>query len=147
MNKLIGTIKEIHKKDVYMIKTGTFYHAYNRDAYILSYLFGYKIKEIESQTKECGFPLSALPKVKAKLENSKINYLTLDRRNNYDVDEQENYKNLNNYDRYYEKAHKYINSQRRIDRISNFLQENINEDDFLEIVKEMEEIINERRKI
>ena len=44
MNKMIETIKEIHTKDICLFKIGTFYHAYGRDAYILSYMFGYKIK-------------------------------------------------------------------------------------------------------
>ena len=43
MNKMIETIKEIHTKDICLFKIGTFYHAYGRDAYILSYMFGYKI--------------------------------------------------------------------------------------------------------
>ena len=50
----------------------------------------------------------ALPKVTSKLENSQINYIVIDRRNNYDVDLKEDYKNLNKYDKYYEKANKII---------------------------------------
>ena len=108
MNKMIETIKEIHTKDICLFKIGTFYHAYGRDAYILSYMFGYKIKDLEKKYKECGFPVSAISKVCAKLENNKINYLIIDRRNNYDVDEKEDYKNLNRYAEFYEKANKYV---------------------------------------
>ena len=99
MNKMIETINEVNSKYVCMFKIGTFYHAYNRDSYILSYLFKYKIKELGNNHKECGFPIAALPKVMAKLEEKEINYLVLDRRNNYDVDNKEDYKNLNNYDK------------------------------------------------
>lgn len=147
MNKMIDTIKDVHQDYVCMFKVGTFYHVYNKDAYIMSYIFDYKIKEVGNKIKECGFPLSALPKVIAKLENNKINYITIDRRNNYDVDSKENYKNLNNYDKFYEKSRKYINKQKRIDSIVCFLKENINEEDFFEIINEMEKVMYERRKV
>lgn len=101
MNEMIKTIKEIHPKFLCMFKIGAFYHVYNRDSYILSYLFNYKIKDLASNHKECGFPESALPKVMTKLENNKINYLLIDRRNNYDVDREEDYKDLNKYEKNY----------------------------------------------
>ena len=147
MNKIIETIEEVHNKDICMFKVGNFYHIYNKDAEILSYVFKYKIKELGENLKECGFPIVVLPKIMAKLEDLKINYLTLDRRNNYDVDTKEDYKNLNNYEKYYEKAHKYINHSKKIKKISNFLEENIEKEDFSELIKRMEDIINERRKI
>ena len=147
MNKIIETIEEVHNKDICMFKVGNFYHIYNKDAEILSYVFKYKIKELGENLKECGFPIVVLPKIMAKLEDLKINYLTLDRRNNYDVDTKEDYKNLNNYEKYYEKAHKYINKNKKIKKISNFLEENIEKEDFSELIKRMEDIINERRKI
>lgn len=147
MNEMIKTIKEIHSKDVCLFKIGAFYHTYNRDSYVVSYLFKYKIKELESNHKECGFPESALPKVKAKLENNKISYLVIDRRNNYDVDEQEDYKDLNNYEKIYEKANKEINRNKRIVRLSEFLKDNIDSKDFIKIIGKMEEIMYERGEI
>ena len=147
MNKIIETIKEIHNRDICMFKVGTFYHIYNKDAEILSYIFKYKIKEIGENLKECGFPIAALPKVMAKLENLKINYLTLDRRNNYDVDAKEDYKKLNNYEKYYEKAHRYINNNKRIKNLTMFLEENIEKENFKELMKNLEDVVYERRKI
>lgn len=55
----------------------------------------------------------------AKLENKKINYLIVDRRNNYDVDEFYDNKNLNTYNQTYEKAKQYINSKHRVDKYIN----------------------------
>ena len=147
MNKIIETIKEIHNKDICMFKVGTFYHIYNKDAEILSYILKYKIKELGENHKECGFPLGALPKVTAKLEDLKINYLTLDRRNNYDVDAKEDYKNLNNYEKYYQKAHRYVNNYKRIEKLSDFLKENIEKECFSELIKRAENVIYEGRKI
>ena len=53
-----------------MIKVGKFYKVYAKDAYIISYLFEYKIKE-EGKMETCGFPEQILNKVKANLENKR----------------------------------------------------------------------------
>ena len=45
---IIKTIKSIHPDSVTLVKTGKFYNVYGRDSYILSYLFGYKLKEVEN---------------------------------------------------------------------------------------------------
>ena len=87
MNKMITTIKQIHSKAVCLFEIGGFYHVYGRDADIISYLFGYKIKMLEPNIKECGFPVFIISKVKAQLENNKIDYLQISRRNNYEVEE------------------------------------------------------------
>lgn len=147
MNEMIKTIKELHQVDVCLFKIGNFYHAYNKDSFILSYVFGYKIKELGANHRECGFPEVALSKVLAKLENKKINYLVLDRRNNYDVDYKQDYKKQNNYEKAYEMAKKNINRNKRIERLSEFLKENINSEDFVEIIGKMEEIMYERGEI
>ena len=95
MKDIIKTIKEIHKETICLFRVGTFYHCYNRDAYILSYFFHYKIKRLELNEVECGFPVASIGKITAKLENHKINYTIIDRRNNYDEEQFQNYKNLN----------------------------------------------------
>ncbi len=44
MLTMVKAIEQIHPKDVVLFKIGSFYHAYSKDSYILSYLFEYKIK-------------------------------------------------------------------------------------------------------
>lgn len=44
-----------------------------------------------------GFPTSSIKKVEARLENKKINYIVLDRKDNYAVNERTDFKNLNTY--------------------------------------------------
>ena len=129
-----------------MIKIGKFYHIYGKDAYIISYIFNYKITETDG-VKICGFPENSIKRVCAKLEENKINYIIVDRRNNYEVDEISNNKNLNTYNKYFNKSKKYINEKIRIDNIYNYLLENIDKSNFLSIVKKVEEIIYERREI
>ena len=147
MNEMIKTIKEIHKNDLCMFKIGTFYHCYGRDAYILSYIFGYKMKSLEKNYKECGFPVSAINKIMAKLEILKINYILIDRRNNYEIDDKIDFKDLNEYETYYEKANIYLNYKSRIDNINSFLLENMNRKDFRKILSQIEEVIYERREV
>ena len=95
---MIKAIKQVHSKSVVLVKIGSFYHAYGKDSYILSYMFGYKLKKFEKDYTTCGFPLDSISKVIAKLEEKKINYVILDRRNNYEEDEKSDNGNLNTYD-------------------------------------------------
>lgn len=106
---IVKNIKPIHPEYVVLIKIGKFYYNYGKDAYIISYIFNYKLKTIEENIKVCAFPVSITNKILAKLEENKINYLLIDRRNNYDVDSKFNNKNLNRYNVILEKATKYIN--------------------------------------
>ena len=92
-------------------------YSYGKDAYIMSYIFGYKLKLIENNIYVCAFPKNGLNKVMAKLENKKINYIVLDRRNNYRVDERFDNGNLNKYSKYIEKAIKYVKRKKQIDII------------------------------
>ena len=83
----------------------------------------------------------------AKLEENKINYIIIDRRNNYEVDEKSDNGNLNKYNLYLEKSKKYINKKNKIEEIYNYLISNIENDTNNELIKKIESQINERRKI
>lgn len=145
---IVKNIKQIHVKDVVLIHIGKFYYAYGKDAYVLSYLFQYKLMPIENQnTYSCAFPEQSFTKVIAHLENKKINYIVVDKRNNYDIEENLNNKNLNTYDKHFEKAKKYVNLRMRISNISNYLIKHIYEDNVIDKIKEMEKIINETGKV
>lgn len=146
IKNMIQTMKLVHKLDIVLVKIGNFYQVYGKDAYIISYLFGYKLKKIEN-TRMCGFPLSSVNRMIATLENKKINCLIIDRRNNYEVEERADNKNLNNYTKCFEKAKKYISDKTKIDNVNNFLLKNINQEDFKDIIRKMEDEINERGKI
>ena len=72
---VIKNIKQIHKEDIVFVKLGKFYYCYGKDAYIISYLFKYKLSLVENRVYSCGFPSQSLNKVLAMLENRKINYV------------------------------------------------------------------------
>lgn len=140
---IVRNVKEVHKEYVIIIKVGNFYNCYGKDSYIISYLLGYRINIIESNIYNCSFPKSAYNKVLAILEKNKINYITLDKRNNYDVEDKDNNKNLNKYIEIYEKAKKEIARKMRIEKIYKYLLVCNDET----TIYEVEKIINERRKI
>ena len=138
---MIKGIKQIHSKDVVLVKIGKFYYCYGKDAYMISYFFDYKLNLVENIIYSCGFPSQSLSKVIAKLEKKKISYLIADRRNNYEVEEKKNYKNLNSYDKYYEKAKEKMNIRLRIQRINNYLLENSDKNNIKGLLIELEKIL------
>lgn len=127
-----------------MFKMESFYHTYSKDAYIMSYLFDYKTKKIEQNYSTCGFPSSSLAKNLAKLEEKKINYVIVDKRNNYEDDEKSDNKNLNQYDEIFEKAHKYVTIRNRIENINQELLKNIDEPNIKEKILKVEVAIKNR---
>lgn len=63
-------IKLVHPNDIALFNVGKFYYAYGKDAYILSYLFKYKLMLIEQyKVYSIAFPKASLPRVTAELEN------------------------------------------------------------------------------
>lgn len=141
------TIKEVHPDYVIIYKVGEFYNCYNRDAYILSYLMEYSIRAVSKNNYVTGFPKNSLNKVKAKLENRKINYLCLDPRNNYYEDEKSDNGNLNKYNEIFSKANEYVKKKRAIENISDELEEKIDEENFWNIITKIKGTINERGEI
>lgn len=141
---IVKNVKEIHNKYVVLVKVGNFYYCYGRDSYIISYLLNYKINILKDYTYSCSFPQSAINKVMSMLENNKINYVILDRRNNYEIIEKSDNRNLNKYDKIYEIGRKEKAKKMRVEKIYSYLLENSNDTEFID---KIEKVINERRKI
>ena len=137
------TIKLIHPESLIGYKVGNFYNSYGKDAYIVSYLFDYKIRNIETNVASTGFPKSVLPKVMAILERKQVNYIIIDTRNNYKVDNEEDYKDLNCYKELFEKAHTEVKIKLRIQNIYEALME---EKD-VQKIRKIEELTYENRKV
>ena len=138
---MIKTIKRVHEMDVVLVKIGEFYHAYGKDACILSYLFDYKLKNVDSSCYTCGFPVKSVSKIQAELERNQVNYVLLDRRNNYEVDEYSDSKKQNKYQEVLDKAYSYIKKKEKIDNIYNYLIMNLNERDIILKLNQIEEVL------
>ena len=87
-------IKKVYPEYVMMYKVGNFVQAFGKDAYVISYVFRYALRVTKDNIRTCGFPKNAIPKVMSKLEQKKINFIIVDTRNNYEVDEENDNKNL-----------------------------------------------------
>ena len=146
MNKMIETTKSLHEKYICLFKIGSFYCAYNRDAYIMSYLFKYKLQE-KKEAKECGFPIDSINKIKARLEQEKVNYILVETRTEYDITEKCDLNNSNKYNDIYSKARNYVNYKLRVDSIYKILLDDINSKDFRKILARVEEIVYENGKV
>ena len=138
----IKIVKEIHPNDIVFLKVGQFYHCYGKDAVIISYIFDYTIKKLDN-IYDCGFPITSINKIEAKVEDLKINYLVVNKADNYEVYEEQDFKSENKYIQTYNKAHKYISRKNRITEIYNYLMENINSENIKEKINEVEEILYE----
>ena len=120
-----------------MIQSGKFYRVYGKDAFIISYLFKYKIQKKEG-TISSGFPSQSMGKVESRLDNKKINYMVLERRDNYSENEKNEFGNLNNYSEMYEKAKPYAQSVQRIEKINEYFDEHVKDVNFAEILSKVE---------
>ena len=140
-------IKKVHPNDVVCYKVGAFVQTFGKDAYIISYLFEYSLRDAKENVPTCGFPKRAISKVCAKLEQKKINYVIIDTRNDYEVDEKSNNNNLNEYNNILEKAKKYVKIRKRLKSVEDELLEHAEEENIMEKVRRIEEVAYENRKI
>lgn len=140
-------IKKVHPEYVMMYKVGNFVQAFGKDAYVISYVFGYALRATKDNIQTCGFPKNAIPKVMSKLEQKKINFIIVDNRNNYEVDEENDNKNLNTYSENFLKAQKYIKVEKRLEKIEEMLLKDVEKEGIMEKIRKIEEIVYENRKI
>lgn len=73
LQDLMKNIKNDNLQTIVLAKSGSFYIAYDEDAYIMNYLFSYQIND-----NKIGFPIGSLSKVLEKLEEAKINNKVFD---------------------------------------------------------------------
>ena len=140
-------IKKVHSEFVILYKVGAFIQCFGKDAYIMCYIFDYNIQNTKEDVPSCGFPKKAISKITAKLERKKINYILIDTRNNYDVDEKSENGNLNTYNEVLEKAQKYVKIRQKINKINEALIKQIEHENIMDKIKKVEEIVYEGRKI
>ena len=146
MNKMIEATKRLYPEYICLFKIGTFYCAYNRDAYIMSYIFKYKIRD-KKDAKEVGFPVDSVNKIKARLEQEKANYILVETSTEYSVSEKSDLNNSNKYNELYVKARNYVNYKLRVDAINKILLDMIDEKDFRKTLAKVEEILYENGKV
>lgn len=140
---IIKAIKEKYPQKLILIRIGNFYHAHGKDAYIMSYLFGYRLKIVEREDPTCGFPIDSILKIKNKLEEKNIDYVLLDKKEDYKEIEKFDNGESNLYYKVYEKSRKYVNLKNRIDNIYDMLIEEIEMEYIKEKIDKIEGILYE----
>ena len=147
MVEMSKRLKDVHPNFLILYKSGTFYKTFGKDAYILGAMFDYNVHIVNQNIPTCGFPMSAEKRVRTKLEENKINYKIVDPRNEYSVDVSEDYKNLNEYENELKKDFTLIKYKKVINRITEELTMNMNKPDFKDIIRKIEDILDETGKI
>ena len=109
-----------------------------------SYLIKGKNETALIDTVKSEFCDKLISNIENYVDINKLNYLIIDKRNNYEVDEKSDNGNLNKYNYFLQKSKKYINQKNIIEKIYNYLISNIEDK---ELIIDIERIINERRKV
>lgn len=126
------TWKEKYPNSVVLIKSGSFYRTYDNDAIILSYLCCYKvIKNV------LGFPIRSLSKVLKELRREEVNFV-VDYDVHFSLENDVNYLTLLN------QSLEVCKLRVKVDKIYDYLNENIERKFVKKVIDEIEEIINER---
>ena len=86
-------------------------------------------------------------KVIATLESKKINYLVIEPRNNYDVEEKSDNKNLNTYEEEFKKSYTTVKQKEKVEKIKERLELYIGKDEFRNIMRKVEDVLDENREI
>lgn len=140
-------LKEEYPQCVILFKSGTFYKVFGQDAYILSAMFNYNIQIGNQNVTTCGFPISSEKRILDKLEENKINYKTINPKDDYSIEKEANYESFNNYKNEFKKDFNYIKQKNRICKISEELELYIDSPNFKEIIRKIEDILDEKAKI
>jgi DNA mismatch repair ATPase MutS len=85
-----------YSKSIILIKNGIFYETLNDDAYIMNYLFKYKIKKL-SNSIIVRFPQKTIEKIIDELKKENVSYVIFN--DNYRLVSNKNIYMANNYDK------------------------------------------------
>ena len=140
----VKDIKKLKRNFIVFVKIGSFYNVYEEDSFILSYLFGYKIKITENGFRTCGFQITSFNKVFKKLKESNINYLIIDKRLNFEITEETNFKRNNQYKNLLKISTPYVNLKEKLEVLCKNVLDNLNKENYKTEIKNIEEILQKR---
>ena len=107
-----------YRNYIILIKIGSFYECFDKDAFIINKLFNYKLKRVNNSFK-LGFPIKTIDKIILKLNELNINYIIVDE----EIIKKE-FEN-NNYINYKFNMEEIFYNTLRIEKITNYLNDNI----------------------
>lgn len=121
--------KKQYQDCLILIKVGHFYQTFDDDGIILNYLFDYKIIG-----KRVGFPVSAFSKVMQKLEQERVSYCSEEKSQLFDD---------NHYQLVLEQGREILELKEKVEKISMYLNDNIERKYIRRIIDKIEEVIND----
>jgi glycerophosphoryl diester phosphodiesterase len=139
--KLIDKYNKVKQKNnnfLILIKSGVFYETFNNDAYIMNYLFNYKIKQFSNYIM-VGFPQSVIENIKDRLNKEKVPFIILGE-DQEEILIRQKY-NEYNYKLLLDISNKYYNVQSEINKITDKLEILKNSQCINDIIDKIKEII------
>ena len=131
-----GVSEETQKYIIITQSSGKFFEVYGYDAFILSYLFGYKIIQ-NGKTYKCGFPDSSIINIINKLSDLKISYQIIYRGKNPYV---KDFKKINQYSKYKLIALQKLDIKERMDALVEKVK-SLNEEQAKKVTLELEKCL------
>lgn len=104
-------------------------------------MFDYKLRR--DKYVSCGFPLSVLNKVKVELEKENVDYIVVDKRNEYEVICKEEFKKENKYEEILAIGKTKELIKRKAEKINKYIIENITNEEVVKKIKKLEEVLYE----
>ena len=141
MLNLAQRIKENYPDTVCLMNCGMFYRCYDKDAYIISYLLGYKLNS-SSANDMAGFPNNSIKDVTDMLMKNKVDYKIF-KVNKYSLDIIDDFSvNEDNcYDIIYESSYRFIQLKLKINRFTEKLIEQVENEKMEEVLNKIEKIV------
>ena len=131
-----GIPEETQKYIIITQSSGKFFEVYGYDAFILSYLFNYKVLQ-NGKTYKCGFPDSSITKITNKLSDLKISYQIIYRGRNPFV---KDFKKINQYSKYKLIALQKLDIKERMDALVEKVK-SLNEEQAKKVMLELEKCL------
>lgn len=131
-----GIPEETQKYIIITQSSGKFFEVYDYDAFILSYLFNYKVLQ-NGKTYKCGFPDSSITKITNKLSDLKISYQIIYRGRNPFV---KDFKKINQYSKYKLIALQKLDIKERMDALVEKVK-SLNEEQAKKVMLELEKCL------
>ena len=132
-----GGVSEGTQKYVIITQSsGKFFVVFGYDAFMLNYLFNYRILQ-SGKTYKCGFPDSSINKIINKLNDLKISYQIIYRGKNPLV---KDYKKINQYSKYKLIALQKLNIKERMDTLVEKVK-SLNEEQAIKVLMELEKCL------
>lgn len=133
-----NVVKKKYNKSIILIKSGIFYEILNDDAYIMNYIFDYKIKNLTSFSM-VGFPEKVVENVKDRLKKEKLSFVVVDDNNQF-VSDKSSFTD-SNYEIMLNLSLKSYCVEKEIEKIKRSLEVLKNTESIDEIIKKIKEII------